>query len=616
MKRFLLVLVLFLSIVLVWGVLTSTASLFPLTSPSSETHLSALTETSLPDKSPTVASSPFVPPSPTATPSPTQASTPTLSPFIYPTPSPGDPFKVRYHPNGNLYVSDLVSLEVIAPPDFNVDSSEVIVEIGESEPLSLGPASFSRFGIAGRIQATFMWAWDTDGLHPGDYDLVFTIIPQEITWTETVTLLPESQLPLPEPFAYWAHAESDCCLFHYITGTSAERDLEELMIVADEQARLAAERIGIDFTDPITVSLMPRVLGHGGFAGREIYISYLDRNYAGDSFPMVVHHEMIHILDARLGGDFRPTLFVEGLSVYLTGGHFKPEPLISRAVTLLELDSYIPLSDLADDFYPSQHEIGYLQAGALVEYMVDTWGWEGFSNFYRSIQRIENGSPSQSIDIALQNHFDITFSDLEEQFISKLHRQPLVPDMVADVRLTVDYYDSLRRYQQSLDPSAYFMTAWLPNIEEMRQRGILADLLRHPSNPENIALEAMFVEADMHLRAANFLQVETNLQAINAVLDAIEEFDPYPFQRDSLSADYFSITNLLLDHGYELNSAQIEPNTARVQASLLGGQVVTLVLVIEKGQWQILSEESGAGIKVERVFHINYPFPPLSPVFL
>ena len=93
--------------------------------------------------------------------------------------------------------------------------------------------------------------------------------------------------------------------------------------------------IGGDFSEPLVVTLMPRVLGQGGFASSEMYISFLDRNYAGNMLEMVLHHEMVHILDNRLGGEMRPTILIEGLAVYLSGGHYKLEDLIPRAAALL-----------------------------------------------------------------------------------------------------------------------------------------------------------------------------------------------------------------------------------------------------------------------------------------
>ncbi|NJN43982.1 MAG: hypothetical protein HC806_04160 [Anaerolineae bacterium] len=81
------------------------------------------------------------------------------------------------------------------------------------------------------------------------------------------------------------------------------------MDTADEQADLARERIGGgELEEPIIVIFMSRVLGHGGFATGDIYISYLDRNYAGNAPAQVLHHEFVHILDGRLGGSMTSDL--------------------------------------------------------------------------------------------------------------------------------------------------------------------------------------------------------------------------------------------------------------------------------------------------------------------
>jgi hypothetical protein len=437
---------------------------------------------------------------------------------------------VRYHPDGGLFVGDLVSFEVIAPDAQDLTDHEALVEIMDG--LGLGPAAFRPFGILGRWQATLLWEWDTAGLDPGRYLLTFKVEPEGPEWQEYVYLQAESELPPPEPQAQWAVAESECCLIHYMTGTEADRDLDWLMSEADHQAELAIQRMGGEFTEPIVVTLLPRVLGHGGFAGREISVSYLDRNYAGSLFEMVLHHEMIHILDQRLGGELRPTIFVEGIAVYWTGGHYKPEVLMPRAAALLELPAhedypgpgwYLPLEGLIDDFYLSQHEIGYLQAGALVEYMVERWGWEPFSDFYRDILPHDSGSQARAIDEALQRRFDISLTELEADFLNTLLTETVTPDLIDDVRLTVTYYEILRRYQKDLDPSAYFLTAWLLDNEEMRRRGIVADYLRSPDAPENVSLETLFVAASDHLVAGNYIESERYLRVIQAALEAYLE---------------------------------------------------------------------------------------------
>ncbi len=321
-----------------------------------------------------------------------------------------DGFTVRLHPDGGLFVGDQVSFEVIAPPGMDLQDQELVVSVAGQ---SLPPVRFGEFGIAGRPQATLLWSWDTRTLEPGTYEVEFSIEPDGIAWSQQVVLAPASQLPLPEPGARWESVQTDCCLIHYVSGTPAARDLADITRIVDAQAENAVSRMGLEFTEQIEVVLLPRVLGHGGFASGEISISYLDRNYANNDLAQVLHHEMVHILDYRLGGEYRPSLFVEGLAVYLSRGHFKPEPLLTRAAALPGLGLYIPLTALADDFYNSQHEVGYLQAGALIQYMVGRWGWQAFDEFYRSIPEPADEPPSAVIDRALRRSFGLTLDELE-----------------------------------------------------------------------------------------------------------------------------------------------------------------------------------------------------------
>lgn len=464
------------------------------------------------------------------TPTEAQAESPTVVGTLPPTDAtlatatpeaPAGAFEVRFHPDGGLYAGDLVSLEVIAPPGMELEEgAEVVVSLGDEE---IGTAGFDPYGIAGRIQATLRWVWDTDDLPAGEYALDFRVPVEEIAWTQTVTL---AEPPPPGASAEWESDESECCVIHYITGTAGARDLPVLLAQAEQQAAEARAQLGDGFDEPLVVVLLPRVLGHGGFASESIYISYLDRNYAGNNFDQVLHHEMVHVLDRRLGGDLRPSLFVEGLAVYLSGGHYKPEPLMARAAALVDLGRYIPLEQLANDFYTSQHEIGYLEGGALVQFMVTKWGWEAFDSFYRDIS--EADSTAQAIDMALREHLGVTFEQLEDQFLTRLYRQHVIPDVYEDVRLTISLYDAVRRYQQALDPSAYFLTAWLVPGEEMRERGIVADFLRHPTAPLNIALETLLVQADAALHSGEYAEADRLISTVNRALQAYEEGEPVP----------------------------------------------------------------------------------------
>ena len=189
---------------------------------------------------------------------------------------------------------------------------------------------------------------------------------------------------------------------------------------------------------------------------------------------------------------------------------------------MLDLGWYLPLNDLADSFYTSQHEIGYLEGAALVQFMVKRYGWQAFNDFYRDIFPHSSGDQSQAIDQALLSHFDLTLEQLEAKFKTDLHWQNINPDMYDDVILSVTYYEAVRRYQRMLDPSAYFLTAWLPDGEQMRQRGIVADYLRRPSTPENQVIEELLVEIDLHIRAGNYLKAKKELNLVDQKLDLIE----------------------------------------------------------------------------------------------
>lgn len=552
-------------------------------------------------------------------PSPQAALTSTPTPAftvkaVSPTPAAVPPktqmaYSVRFHPDGALYVGDLVSLEVIAPTDNPTTGSEVQVELpGAPQPVNQ-KAAFSPYGIAGRRQATFYWIWDTRLLTAGTYQLKFQVLPDGPTWSEPVELLPAENRPWAETSAVWETAHSQCCEVYYFSGTAAARDIDLLLETIDAQAVDAAARMEINFDQPVKVVLLPRVLGQGGFANQDIYISYLDRNYTAGITGTILHHEMIHILDARLDGGDRPSLFVEGLAVYMTGGHFKEEPLLPRAAALLEtwgtppekgLGWYIPLETLALDFYHAQHEIGYLEASALIAYMIERWGWQEFSDFYRDIHFEPQGTQAQAIHAALVAHFGLELSDLDRDFQAALQQYQAIPSLKDDVQLTVTFYDAVRRYQQVLDPSAYFATAWLVDTDHMREQGIVADYLRRQISPAHLALETLLVSAGESMRMQDFAQAMRYLAAVNLVLDALDSGAVEPFQVDSLATDYYQVVlavnraswmfNLQKNRYVQVERIVLEGDESKAWVSYGGPDLEILHLVRFQGNWVVEDE--------------------------
>ena len=417
-------------------------------------------------------------------------------------------FSVRFHPDDRLRVGDLVSFDVSSTrKGIDFSKQKLVLEIGNQE---IATAGFGNVG-EGSYRSVMQWAWDTKGLSPGIYQLTISIMPAGITWTQQVPLLE----PVADANSYqWKTSQTDCCEIHYISNTAAERDLKQLLPIIETKAEQAAAAMYTTLPSlKFAVNLIPRNLGHGGFTTDEIFVSYPDHPYTGADFSQVLEHEMIHLLDAGLGGEYRPILLVEGLAVFTTGGHYKKEPLVGRAAALYRLGWYIPLNYLANNFYPSQHEIGYLEASTVVAYMVDTWGRDAFSNFYRDIQASKGGD-SDAIDNALQRHFSISFKQLEDRYISMLNNQPVNPDLMMDVRYSTEIYDTLRYYQQSLDPSAYYRQLWIPSGKDSRSRQIVGDYLRHPEGHNNKEIENLFANTSQALRAGQYTKIEGVLHTI------------------------------------------------------------------------------------------------------
>ncbi len=413
------------------------------------------------------------------------------------------------HPDGPLYVGDQVSFEVLIPAAKGDETGSIEVRFDGQE---IGSAGFAPYGIGRRNQATLWWVWNTRDLKPGSYSLTFTRLPENTTWTKTFSLQPADLIPFPEPNAHWVSTTTTCCNLYYITGTAAERDIATLSEEADEQSTVVSSQMGSSLNKRINIIFMSRVVGHGGFTWSGIYTSYLDDNYIGNDMSFLLHHEFVHFYDQAQGGSYLPVILQEGLAVYLTGGHFKPELLGPRAAALLNLDWYTPLTTIADNFYKEQHDIGYLEAGALVQYLVETYGWGAFNEFYRTIPLPENQTDSAVMEIALQDSFGISFADLETAYLAYLQSQPVTEVVRTDLQLTVTFFDAVRHYQEDLDPSAYFLTAWLPDASTMRQRGIVADFLRHPEGWENWLLESLLIRSQRELFCGDYKTAERTLR--------------------------------------------------------------------------------------------------------
>lgn len=447
------------------------------------------------------------PPSPTA-----------LSSNIFPSAFSTTPenFKIELFPVAPYHVGDVLSIRVTFLGTEEISTMEISVSLMDDPGTELGTASFSRSSK----QAVFYWILDTTVNNPGFLQFVFTVPEMGLTWTDGIHLLPTPDNRTSE----WAVVHSACCTIHTLTGSDAENDIEKIMQILDERTEIAFSQFlpgqssdRNTITDPFSIVLIPIVVGHGGFATHEAVMTYSERNWAGIEFEILAHHEIVHVIDRQINTEGpRPSLFVEGIAVYLSGGHYKEGDALQRAAALLELGMYIPITEIVNDFYAAQHEIGYMEAAALVAYLVEVWGWETFRDFYFNLP--EGETDAAIISSALERQFSMNLGELESNFVAYL--QNLTPDdqVKADVRLTVEVYDMIRRYQTIAFPSAHFRTAWWPPIDTMRQMGIVGDYAFREKSPFNIIVEGLFLSIHTEMKAGNYEKVEEYLSVINHYL--------------------------------------------------------------------------------------------------
>jgi hypothetical protein len=226
-----------------------------------------------------------------------------------------------------------------------------------------------------------------------------------------------------------------------------------------------------------------------------------------------------------------------------------------------------------------------LEAAGFVSFLIDRFGWDAFKAFYGDVQPDGEGDAA-AIDAALQVHFGFSLTQAEVDWLESLRVLPSLSSQETDLRLTVDFYETVRRYQQAWDPSAYFLEPWWPAPQDAERRGLTADLIRHPARPVNVTLETMFIAADRAIDTKAYAEAETLLAAIDVVLDAGGDLTA-----DPLADQYRALVQATAEAGYEAFQVSLnsEENAARVLASAIEGvDTVELTFASLAGEWKIV----------------------------
>ena len=471
-----------------------------------------------------------------------------------------------FYPIPYVIDGDQVTIQIIPHVPTAVNWEDVTIHVLlDGRELTHGGLRWRN--LASSPEALFEWAWDTTG-QTGEHEIQVILDRDDIIQagdedpannqvSTIVNVLDINARTASEVNATWVTAENDCCEVHVVTGTAAYRDLTDLLTMLDQAAAQAAARLGEPLKQKIEIYFVDRVIGQGGYAGSAMVISYLDRQYNGQGLYETLVHESVHVIDRQFAPQ-RISFLAEGVAVWATGGHYKPEDLNMRNAALMAIGEYVPLTNLVNDFYPVQHEIGYLEAGGFVEYLVNTYGWSRFRDFYSNVTLDDAASVAGALDLNLQSYYNKSLVEMEAEWQSYLSALVVEETAVTDLATTIRYYDVMRRYQIHYDPTAYFLTAWLPYPEDVEESGNTADLTRRPRAEVNITLEAMLASADEALRSSDYNLANVLLDSITRVLDNGGIF------LDPLATNYLNIVRQAAEEGYEVQHITLNGERAEL----------------------------------------------------
>ena len=451
-----------------------------------------------------------------------------------------------------LYAGDELSVDVrpSVPPEFEADllaEGRILLAIDDEETFT---SSVTLGGFDREPRARFYWITQLpeaaaavsltitlelpsdspeDGPHPASVAL-------------SLPLRPRDELPPPEPTTGWTVTETNALRLHYLTGSAAERDLDAILVQARDAYIEVADRLG-EADEPVDIFLLDRVVGQGGYASSDwVAISYTDRAYAPADLAVVLRHELVHRLDRAIGCEAAPPILREGLAVYLSGGHYRPEPLREKGAALLGTPHFIPLTKLAQDFYTHQHEVGYLQAATMIQYVVERFGWDGLVQIC-AVEPEEEGELAHWAAMIAVLGFEET-AGFEARWKAWLETSSTTAYSVGLLELELRLMEALRAYQAAYDPSAYFLTAILFSPAEGAHRGIVADFVRRPRDAGPVGIELILAMGQEAL-------AQRNEPLLRLIVEEVETALVTGVDESKLVRDARAITAAALDRGWE-----------------------------------------------------------------
>lgn len=470
------------------------------------------------------------------------APTTTASPAAPPSPSiprspvPLDRLDIWAFPGPDHYEGDLLTFQVPIGGFGSYSVAEMAISV-DGQPLDL-EAILSRDPLLGDL-LVFRNAFPTDGAVGGHWIRVSgTLEPNHpIDITQRIVVLPAGGRPRQELTTQWVVERTDCCNVTYLADSAAARDLTQVVEVIDDSARRVEEHFGLELPR-VDFVLIDRLWGNGGYAGHEVVVSYLDRDYSpgrGPTFRQTVLHELAHAITDQIENN-TPWPLIEGAAVQFVGGHFKPEPLGARARALDERDGLPSLAELFDTFPEMQHESRYVAVGAFTEYLVETYGLSALLDMFDASGELGG---SQWLDAAARAALGADLTDVQSGFTQWVADHDVGAQSL-DLELTIALQQARRAFQVAHDPYPSYLV--FPSVTDTGQDALA---MRDPRRPRLVAVEALIAYAQDAI-------ITGDLEVAAEAVAEVERIVADGTVGVGLSAEFLEVAEALDDAGFEL----------------------------------------------------------------
>jgi hypothetical protein len=479
---------------------------------------------------------------------------------------------IHAYPGPDHFEGDILSFEIILDRGFYEDTSMVNMKLDNLTEISV-PArllTYDRLFIPLALNTANM---------VGNHQLKFSILNGSLNHIYSFEVLPATMRQLTERDSIWMTYQSGCCVLHYLSNTAAMRDIESIAKTIDDSAKKIEIISNKKIDQRLRIYLIDRIWGNGGFAvDKDIGITYTDRN-AGPlrnriGLETVAVHELSHSMN--IGNEMQKNTSLnfssEGVAVFVSGGHYKPEPIEKRVAALYHLGYYVPVGE---DI--GQHELGYLHSAAVLTYISQRYGQDAVWKFLSS--KNCSGNMDNSLNCGLQQNFGISLVEFNQDF-EKWTKNIDPGDQVDDLRLTIELQDMRRHYQNEYAPPPEFISYDLPDIQS--HQGYISVLTRKFNAPVNVAIELLIAAGQQAIIDKRYKEAEGIILLLNQTLSqgTIEDINV---------KNYLDIVIKLNERGYNAVYLDIQKDNAKALVSNGSLEIINLTLLKSEDIWDIVS---------------------------